>query len=116
MLVVQVVDDGAAVDGLVIPHAMSSVHGSENMVIEVVAALVTVLVIVLMAVLVVVLVLMLLVSLVQVVDNGAVVDVLVTPHAISSVHGSENMVIELVVVLLVVLLAVVMAMEEMGYG
>ena len=53
---------------------------------------------------------------VQVVDDGAAVDGLVIPHAMSSVHGSENMVIELVVVLLVVLLAVVMAMEEMGYG
>ena len=46
-----------------------------------------------------------LVVVVQVVDDGAAVDVLVAPQPVSSVHGSEKMVAELVRVA-----------EETGYG
>lgn len=54
---------------------------------------------------------------VQVVDGRVVVDVLVTPQATSSVHGSEYMVIELVDVLVDVVVAeLVIVTGEMGYG
>lgn len=42
---------------------------------------------------------------VQVVDDGIAVDVLVTPQATSSVHGSEKIVAELLLVT-----------DEAGYG
>lgn len=51
-----------------------------------------------------------LVVVVQVVDDGTAVDVLVALQATSSVHGSENIVAMLVVA------ALVIATEETGYG
>ena len=58
-----------------------------------------------------------LVLVVQVVDGRVVVIVLVTPQATSSVHGSENMVAELVAVLVDVMVAeLVMVTSDMGYG